>query len=90
MDRLRIRNFWNKWGDSFFRRRGGDVLVFLFFLVVSAGFWLLQTLDETFEMEVVVPVELIDVPEEVVVTTPLPEALTVPGVRVFHRPILGA
>ncbi|MBQ7571530.1 MAG: YbbR-like domain-containing protein [Bacteroidaceae bacterium] len=77
MDRLRIRNFWNKWGDSFFRRRGGDVLVFLFFLIVSAGFWLLQTLDETFEMEVVVPVELIDVPDEVVVTTPLPEALTV-------------
>lgn len=77
MDNFWIRNFWNKWGDSFFRRRGGDVLVFLFFLIVSAGFWLLQTLDETFEMEVIVPVELIDVPDEVVVTTPLPDFLSV-------------
>lgn len=76
MDKIRLKNVWNKWCDSIFRRRGHDILVFFFFLVVSAGFWLLQTLDETFETEVVVPIELIDVPEEVVITTPLPEALT--------------
>ncbi|MBQ8969390.1 MAG: YbbR-like domain-containing protein [Bacteroidaceae bacterium] len=37
----------------------------------------MQTLDETFETEIVVPLELVDVPEEVVVTTPLPDQLRV-------------
>ncbi|MBP5380698.1 MAG: YbbR-like domain-containing protein [Bacteroidaceae bacterium] len=51
--------------------------VFLFFLAVSAVFWLLQTLDETFDREIIVPVELTNVPEDVVITTPLPEQLVV-------------
>ena len=77
MNKFWFQNFWKKCSDFVFQRRGHDILVFLFFLVVSAGFWLLQTLDETFEMEVVVPVELTNVPEEVVITTPLPKVITV-------------
>lgn len=56
------------------------VLLFLFFLFISAFFWLLQTLNETLEVEVAVPVELRNVPSTVVVTTGLP-----PEVRVVLR-----
>ncbi len=54
-----------------------DLFVFLFFLFVSAVFWLLQTLDETFERDLGVPIQLVDVPQDIVITTPLPEELTV-------------
>ncbi len=60
-----------------FGARSREFLVFLFFLAVSAGFWLLQTLDENFETDILVPVQLTDVPEGVVITTPLPESLRV-------------
>lgn len=50
---------------------------FLFFLFLSAGFWLFLTLDEEYEIEVSVPVKLINVPRNVVVTTPLPDEIGV-------------
>lgn len=46
---------------------------FLFFLFLSAGFWLFITLDEEYEIEVAVPVKLINVPRNIVITTPLPD-----------------
>ncbi|MCR4592704.1 MAG: YbbR-like domain-containing protein [Bacteroidaceae bacterium] len=67
---VRIRNI-------FFGRKGHDVFVFLFFFVVSFGFWLLQTLNETFEKEISVPLELKNVPENVHITTALPSQLHV-------------
>lgn len=69
---------WKKWRDFLFSSgRSHDMFVFLFFLAISAGFWLLQTLDETFETEISVPLRLTDVPEDVVITTSLPEVLHV-------------
>lgn len=62
----RIRNFLN---SPKFKR----FLVFLFFLFVSAAFWMLQTLRDTLEMTVSLPVELRDMPSDVVLTTELPE-----------------
>lgn len=59
------------------RHLSRDLFVFLFFLVVSAGFWLLQTLDETFEKDLHVPIQLVDVPDDIVITSPLPDELTV-------------
>ena len=59
-----------------------ELLVFVFFLSLSALFWGLQTLDETLEKEVSIPLVLTDVPEDVVILTPLPEAL---GVRVRDK-----
>ena len=54
-----------------------ETLVFLFFLAVSYGFWLLQTLNESFDIRLRVPLQLTDVPENVVITTPLPQMITV-------------
>lgn len=54
-----------------------EAFVFLFFVLVSAGFWLLLTLNQSYEMDVEVPVELTDVPQEVVLTTELPASVQV-------------
>lgn len=50
-------------------------LIFLFFLMLSAAFWLFQTLNETYEQDFSVPVELKNVPENVVITTELPKTV---------------
>lgn len=55
------------WNRQFF--------AFLFFLFLSASFWLFQTLNETFDREVSVKVVLMDVPDNVVVTTEPPTHL---------------
>lgn len=45
-------------------------LVFLFFLGLSGVFWLTITLNETYERELKVPVQVIGVPKNVVLTSP--------------------
>lgn len=54
-----------------------EVLVFLFFLGVSFCFWLLQTLNETFETEITIPLQLKKVPENVLITYELPSQINV-------------
>lgn len=48
---------------------------FLFFLVLSAGFWLFLALEDIYEIEVSVPVKLKNVPENVVITTSPPQSV---------------
>lgn len=55
------------WNRQFF--------AFLFFLFLSASFWLFQTLNETYDREIQVKLQLTDVPENVVVTTEPPTHL---------------
>lgn len=52
-------------------------LIFLFFLALSTTFWLFQALNETYEEEFRVPVELTNVPSNVVITTDLPKTMQV-------------
>lgn len=59
-----------------------NFFVFLFFLALSAGFWLFLSLEEVYEVEVPVSVTLKNVPENVVITTPLP---TTVGMRLKDR-----
>lgn len=54
-----------------------DILVFIGALVVAMGFWVLQRLNDTFEMEVKVPLSLVGVPRGVTLTTPLPPSVQV-------------
>lgn len=54
-----------------------ESLVFLFFLAISAGFWLILTLNETYEREIRVPLKLVGVPNNVVITDPLPDSVRV-------------
>jgi len=52
-----------------------EFLIFLFFLVISALFWLTTTLNETYEKELAVPLELTEVPRNVVITDSLPASV---------------
>lgn len=54
-----------------------EFLVFLVFVMVSAGFWLLDTLNEDFENEISIPVEYINVPDNVVITSDVPKDIKV-------------
>ena len=56
-----IRNF-------LFSKANREFLIFLFFLVLSGVFWLLMTLNETYEKEIAVPVHITDVPTDVMLT----------------------
>ena len=50
-------------------------LVFLFFLFLSAAFWLSMTLDEMYEKEIPVPIRLVNVPKNIIITTNMPDTV---------------
>lgn len=54
-----------------------EFLVFLFFLALSASFWLLMALNETYEEELPVPVYLAGVPRNAVITGPIEDTVDV-------------
>lgn len=49
--------------------KGKEILIFLFFLALAGIFWLLTTLNESFEQEVRIPVRFVGVPKDVVITS---------------------
>ena len=48
---------------------GKEFLIFLFFLALSGAFWLMMTLNETYEVEFKVPLTITGVPRNVVMTS---------------------
>lgn len=60
-----------------FSQMNKEFLIFLFFLFLSGIFWLMMTLNETYEQEVRVPVKLTGVPTSVVITGALPDSMRV-------------
>lgn len=46
-----------------------EFLIFLFFLSLSAAFWLMMTLNESYEREIQVPVRVVNVPTDIVLTS---------------------
>ena len=54
-----------------------EVLVFFFFVLVAFGFWLLNTLDDTYRTDFRVPVRLKNIPKEVVLTSDFPNEVKV-------------
>ena len=57
--------------------------MFLFFLAVSAGFWFMTVLNETTEKEIAVPVQLYGIPNNIVITEPLPDTIRRQGQKQF-------
>ena len=66
----KVRNF-------FLGSRGKEFLIFLFFLFVSFGFWLLQVMNEVYHTDLTVKVRLKDIPKEVVLTEDLPDEIDI-------------
>ena len=61
-------------------RKSREFLIFLFFVLVSFSFWLLQVLNDDYETELSIPLKMKNVPENVVITTELPKELKI-GVK---------
>lgn len=77
MDWHRLRLAYENTKAFLLSKLSREAFVFSFFVLISAGFWLLLTLNESYEMDVAVPVELENLPREAVLTTELPQALQV-------------
>ena len=65
-----IRNF-------LFSNVNKQFLVFLFFLLLSGVFWLITTLNETYEREVQIPVHIAAIPKNVVLTSAATDTMRV-------------
>lgn len=70
-------DIWKKTSSFLFSNLNKQLLVFLFFLALSSIFWLLMTLNESYEQEIAVPVEITQVPKNVVITSELTDTLHV-------------
>ena len=69
----KIRNF-------LLSQKSREFLIFLFFVFVSFSFWLLQVLNDDYSTELSIPLRMKNVPENVVVTSDIPDELRV-GVK---------
>lgn len=77
MDYLKIKKYYIKVKDFLLGNTNREFLTFMFFLLISSAFWLLQALNETYEVELRIPLKSINVPNDIVVTADLPENLQV-------------
>lgn len=67
-----LKGIQKKWSGY----QNNDILTFLFFFLMSGLFWVLQNLNDEYEMDVEVPIVLQGVPDGVVITTDLPSSVT--------------
>ena len=66
---MTFRSVWRAVRDFLFTKTSKELLLFLFFLVLSGIFWLSLTLNETYEREFSVPISVIGVPKNAVLTS---------------------
>ena len=63
------RNIFRKIRSILFSATNREFLIFLFFLALSGTFWLLMTLNETYEKEFKIPIRIVGMPTNVVLTS---------------------
>lgn len=73
----RLRQIYHFFKELLSGYSGKDLLVFLFFLCLSGIFWLMMALNETYEVEFPVPMRLVGVPKNVVVTSEMSDTVRV-------------
>ena len=64
-----IRLMWQRFRDFVFSNTNREFLVFLFFLCLSGIFWLSLTLNDIYEREFAIPVSVVDIPKNAVLTS---------------------
>ena len=77
MDRFQLSRMFGAIKAFLLSKRSREALVFSFFLVISAGFWLMLTLNDEYDMEVEFPLALENVDEGTVITSDLPDNILV-------------
>ncbi len=73
----RNEGFLRKVRNFFFSVANKEFLIFLFFLLLSGTFWLVMTLNETYEREIVLCTKLDGVPKSAVITSSTDDTLRV-------------
>ena len=66
---MNVKRLWQVISDFVFSNANRDFLVFLFFLGLSGIFWLSLTLNDTYEREFSIPVSVVDIPKNAVLTS---------------------
>ena len=66
---MSIGKLWQYIRNFLFSKINKELLIFLFFLALSSIFWLSLTLNETYEQEFAIPISIIDVPKNAVLTS---------------------
>ena len=59
------------------KRRRREIVNYLFFVILAAVFWGFQAANEVYEQELEMPLEIINVPSNVVITSELPSCVKV-------------
>ncbi len=77
MDKFQAKKKYKDVKDFLLNRSSKEFLIFLFFLAMSAAFWLLSVLNDTYEEEYDVELSIVDVPQEVVITQSLSDTVKV-------------
>ena len=62
-------SIWRLFRDFLFSRTNKELLIFVFFIALSGIFWLSMTLNETYEQEFSIPVTVVGVPKNIVLTS---------------------
>ena len=66
---MTFRSAWQAIKEFLFTKTSKEFLIFLFFLALSGIFWLSLTLNETYEREFSVPVSVVGIPKNAVLTS---------------------
>ena len=66
---MTFRSVWRAVREFLFTKTSRELLIFLFFVALSGIFWLSLTLNETYERDFTVPVAVIGVPKNAVLTS---------------------
>ena len=70
-------NIFQKIRHFLFGRANREFLIFLCFFLVAGVFWLMMTLNLNYDKEIRVPVHIVNVPKDVVLTSPETDTLNV-------------
>ncbi|MDR0757336.1 MAG: YbbR-like domain-containing protein [Tannerella sp.] len=74
---LLIKSVFRKVRNFFFRQQWEEILIFLSFLLLSSGFWYLESLQDEYEIEVAIPVKYKNVSRDIVLSDNNPQTLLV-------------
>ena len=66
---MSFRSVWQSVREFLFTKTSKELLIFLFFLGLSGIFWLSLTLNETYEKDFAIPISVVDIPKNAVLTS---------------------
>ncbi|MDR1330682.1 MAG: YbbR-like domain-containing protein [Tannerella sp.] len=74
---LFFKSVFRKIRAFFLRQKWEEILIFFCFVLLSTGFWYLESLQEEYEIEVGMPVKYKNVPQDVVLSADNPQSLLI-------------